>query len=265
MLLPIQMLWIGASLSRLEHLCMQSFLANGHPVHLYCYQQPDNTPSGVTVMDAAQIMPKDQIFQHKQSYAPFADLFRWQLLATRGGYYADTDVLCVRALDYREDAVLGFEAGKMLNVAVMKMPANHPLALEMRDCALHPRRFKPYDTRRVRRKKALNFFNHQLKSLYWGETAGPPAVTRALAYLRAQGQAQDVATVDFRHFYPVCADNFGALFDGTLAEEPLYQATRAVHLWNEMLRRNGVDKNQPYAPQSLIGRYFAKYCPNYPM
>ena len=37
MLEPIQFLWVGPRLSRLEQLSLQSFVSHGHPVHLFTY------------------------------------------------------------------------------------------------------------------------------------------------------------------------------------------------------------------------------------
>ena len=43
------------------------------------------------------------------SYAAFADLFRWKLMYDAGGYYVDTDVLCLQRFDFKEDVVVGWE------------------------------------------------------------------------------------------------------------------------------------------------------------
>ena len=52
MLPVIHMFWHGAPLSRVERLCLASFVANGHPVHLYVYDEPAGVPAGVRLRDA---------------------------------------------------------------------------------------------------------------------------------------------------------------------------------------------------------------------
>lgn len=257
---PVQMIWIGESISRLEYLCMQSFISNGHPIYLYTYNKINNLPKDVLYCDANEIIPKTQVFLHKGSYAVFADLFRWKLLSLKGGYYSDTDMLCIRPFEFVEDVIIGKQSNNTLNCAFLKFPPAHPLVLEMLDCALYPNKIKPYDTRRLKRKKILKKILHDKTQIGWGETSGPPALTRAFNYMRDEYNEKPK---NFTYFYPIDCGNFDALFDETLCDEKLYKHTCTVHLWNEMLRRGGVDKNKPFNPNSLVGKYFALYCQNY--
>ena len=74
----IQGLWIGRELSVLEQLSVASFVLNGHEYHLYVYEEVENVPSGATIKDAADILPRSSVFQyeHRPSYAGFANFFR---------------------------------------------------------------------------------------------------------------------------------------------------------------------------------------------
>jgi len=47
MLAEIRSLWIGGALSRLERVCLTSFLRAGHKVYLYTYDEVSNIPDGV--------------------------------------------------------------------------------------------------------------------------------------------------------------------------------------------------------------------------
>jgi len=78
----IQSLWIGESLSNMEKLCISSFLKNGHPFHLYVYDEVKGVPEGTILKDASKILPPNMIFKYKDhdSYAAFANLFRYKLL-----------------------------------------------------------------------------------------------------------------------------------------------------------------------------------------
>lgn len=254
---PIQMLWVGESVSQLEHLCMQSFLSNGHPIHLYTYGQINNVPNDVTCLNAGDILNKERIFLHKGSYACFADLFRWKLLFEKGGYYCDTDILCLKPFDFREESIIGLESHKKFNIAVLKFPKHHFLCEEMLDCAENPLKLKPYDNRKIRRKKILKKLSPTTKAIGWGETAGPPAVSRVIEHFNLVNQ---IAIKNFTYFYPISAGNWDALFDNTLTNEALFKNTHAVHLWNEMIRRSDTDKNAPLSRNSFIGKYFEKYC-----
>ena len=77
----IQSLWIGDSLSKMEQLCVKSFVDNGHTYHLYTYGNVANIPEGVIVKDGNEIVPENQIFRYKNgSLSAFSNLFRLSFL-----------------------------------------------------------------------------------------------------------------------------------------------------------------------------------------
>src|SRR4051812_19813754 len=94
----IRGLWIGAELSVMERMSIASFLAHGHEYHLYVYDDVKYVPKGALVRDANEILPSSMIFQykHSKSYAGFANFFRYQLLLQKGGWWVDTDVVCLK-------------------------------------------------------------------------------------------------------------------------------------------------------------------------
>ena len=97
----IQMMWVQNHLPRLARVCIESFVRCGHPVKLYCYDGCDWSFPGVEIADAADVLPRDQIFQPqigaaKGSLSVFSDLFRYRLLNDRGGWWADADTYCLR-------------------------------------------------------------------------------------------------------------------------------------------------------------------------
>src|SRR5580698_9560242 len=98
MLLPIQSLWVGDRLSAMEQLAIKSFLFHGHPFHLYVYQATEGIPEGTIVQDANEILPATSIFKYSEhnSYAGFANFFRYKLLVERGGWWVDMDVICLK-------------------------------------------------------------------------------------------------------------------------------------------------------------------------
>ena len=103
----IQSLWIGKSLSKLEQLSMKSFIDHGHTYHLYTYDNVENIPNGVVVKDGNDILSKDEIYTYKNgSVSAFSNLFRFTLLYKKGGYWVDTDLICLKKFTFKEDDIV---------------------------------------------------------------------------------------------------------------------------------------------------------------
>lgn len=102
----IQSLWIGDELSKVEQLCIASFLTNGSPFHLYTYSDVKNIPTGTIIKDANDIIPSSEIFRlNNGSYAVFADWFRFEMLYKVGGFYVDMDMICMKPFDFEHEEV----------------------------------------------------------------------------------------------------------------------------------------------------------------
>jgi hypothetical protein len=64
--------------------------------------------------DAADILPRDSIFclsarLRKGSYSAFSNVFRYQLVLDRGGWWVDTDLVCLKAFDFDDEFVFATE------------------------------------------------------------------------------------------------------------------------------------------------------------
>jgi hypothetical protein len=146
---PVQMLWVGGPLSVLERLALTSWLENDHEVHLYSYGKPANTPKGLRICDAREILPAQADTQSSaggQAPVRFSDMFSFALLQKRGGIWADISVVCLRPLDFAPGMDYFF-ASEMLPAqpgddgklrirasgCVMKSPPGSPLAQECLD------------------------------------------------------------------------------------------------------------------------------------
>src|ERR1700733_10988532 len=136
----VQMFWHGAPLSRIERLCMASFLAQGHLLDLYVYETPAGLPAGVRLMSSAEILPRALLFTHRRtgSLGSFSDWFRYRLLKERGGIWADTDVVCLAPLIYAQQEIFGWQDTRVINNAVLGLPAGHPLAVWLDGCCENP-------------------------------------------------------------------------------------------------------------------------------
>src|SRR5215210_7234371 len=128
----IQGLWIGAELSVMERMSITSFLINGHEYHLYVYDDVKNVPRGASLIDAGQVLPASMIFEYRdfKSYSGFSNFFRSKLLLEKGGWWVDTDIVCIKPFDFPEDYVFSSEmnsAVEHITSGVIKAPAASPV------------------------------------------------------------------------------------------------------------------------------------------
>jgi hypothetical protein len=253
------MFWHGAALSRIERLCMSSFMAHGHTLQLHVYAEPAGVPKGVQLVDAGATLPQKLLFHHEPSgsVASFADWFRYRVLFDRGGVWADTDVVCLKPLDYGRAEIFARQDEDVINNAILGLPAGHALAAWMSESCEHPNRNLPYDTARTRRRKLRRRLlqGNRRGNIKWGEY-GPYGFTAAARHLGYADRA-----LPFWHFYPVPYTNWRCIFDTSLAGNPgLVAASAALHLWNEMVRRAPeFDRNGRFPADSLFEQLCSRY------
>jgi len=230
----IQGLWIGSSLSIMEQLSIASFLSNGHDYHLYIYDAIQNVPAGATVLDANEILPASMIFQYQQhkSVSGFSNFFRYKLLFEKGGWWADTDVVCLKPFDIAGEYVFSSEiaGGKeFINCGVVKAPPGS--------------RAMEYAWNICQTK--------QPEKLTWGEV-GPHLIAESI---KAFGIDRFVMRP--RIFCPLGYAEWDSVLN---PNQPCdLDDSYAIHLWNEMWRRNKMDKDQSYHPGCLYERLKLKY------
>jgi len=92
----------------------------------------------------------------------------------------------------------------------------------------------------------------------WGEY-GPSGFTSAARHLGYAGNALPAA-----HFYPVHYQSWRTVFDGSMERTAAQLSeSRALHLWNEMMRRHpGFDKNGQFPSHSLFEQLCRQYLPD---
>src|SRR5262245_43937505 len=107
----VRTFWYGERLSPYEQLCFTSFVAHGHTLMVYAYTKLE-VPPGVTVVDAATVIPESSVFVYSSgegagSPSAFSNLFRYELLYRYGGWWSDTDVICLSPELPAGDVVFG--------------------------------------------------------------------------------------------------------------------------------------------------------------
>ena len=245
----VQGLWVGGSLSTLERLSLASFVHHRHDYHLYVYEDLE-VPKGVVLKDADEIIPRDLVFKDRtiESFANFSDIFRYQLLLKKGGYWADADTICLKPFDFPQEYVFAKErtqAGTKERVkygpawvcgGVIKAP---PGSIIMR----------------MLYERSLGKASGQYE---WWEL-GPPMISEAVSQF---GLAQFV--VPAKTFVPIDWWDWQDILSDRLLTRlklrwSLMPGVYAVHLWNSMWTRARANKDAQYPADCLYQRLKERY------
>ncbi|MEP6819844.1 MAG: glycosyltransferase [bacterium] len=233
----IQGLWIGPELSIMEQLSIASFLLNGHEYDLYVYDELKNVPRGTSVKDANEILSSSKIFKYREqrSYAGFSNFFRYKLILERGGWWADTDLICLRPFDFPEEYVFSSEMDRGLEVitsGIIKAPQGSEVMAYAWDVCQ----------------------SKNPTELVWGET-GPKLMGEAVRKFSLE-QYRKPHNV----FCPLGYHEWQRLLEpgpATCQDKDVY----AIHLWNEKWRAAGQDKNAQYPEDCLYEKLKRRYLP----
>ena len=230
-LAPIQSLWIGERVSKLEQLCMKSFMAHGHDFHLYAYNDIQSVPQGVIVKDANEIIPEDQIHAYPaKELAARADWFRWELVAKKGGWWVDMDVVCLKPFDLPQDIV-----AMETETCVFKFPANHIVAQSLAYHARNPDLSIPWLSRKYNLRK---FLRRRLgfRMIPYGqrEIVGPKSYARALVYF---GETDHL--LPNKTFTSVRDEGDGSFkfFDSDPENRAILEGSYSIHFYNAWAER----------------------------
>ena len=252
-LIPVNMLWVGGPLGKIERLSLTSFVAQGHAVRLYTYAAVDDAPEGVEVRDGAAILPASVIEANRYangSYALASNLFRYTLLAQNEGLWSDIDVVCIRPIRIDGPVIVGWEHEDWLNGAVLYWQADLPIAAEAL-AAFRPGHIPDWLGLRKRigpRLRQLAGRPVLPRDLPHG-TFGPKQVT---ALVKQHGLASYAQPADV--FYPLPPRRATDAFSQSLRlEDIVTPRTLAIHLWNEKLR--ALKSTQPQQGSILHGLF----------
>ena len=231
----IQGLWIGKTLPAMQRLSIQSFLSLGHTYHLYAYNDLSGLPLGAELKDAGKILPPRLIQRNptEDTYAtPFSDMFRYRLLLELGGWWADTDIICLRPFIFDRDTVFSSEhriasgvAREVPTITVMKAPPGAEFL-----CRL-------YESCQQLTKGNLD----------WNDT-GSNLLGRVLGEFALNDKVERATT-----FCPLPMYVYRLVLD-TETRFVFERATHAIHLWHEKWRRAHLSVDGQFDPGCLYER-----------
>lgn len=226
------MFWHGDTLSAMEAACMRSFVSHGHKVRVFTYRDI-RLPEGTVREDAAQILPFDQYFDFMDSPSAFSNIFRYKLLLEQGGWWVDTDVVCLQSdiPACRYFWALQDEYEEVgINGAVLKFPRGDPRCSRLLQLSLE-------------RSGGISV---------WGQL-GPKLLTEILANDRPPGllgATRDAYPIRWVETYFAWLPEFAAAVEARTA------GSLFLHLWHRMFGEMGIDINRT-PPQ---GSYVRQLC-----
>jgi hypothetical protein len=225
--------WHGEELTPLAWLCLSSFVRHRHRVELYTYGRIE-TPAGVELKDAEAILSRDRLFKLHDSYSPFSNLFRYALLERKGGWWIDTDVLCLGRRAPRGVIVFAEQEPGVINGGQMKFPPHHPVLHDL----------------------LSEFGKIPLAESKWGDT-GPFLMTRVLEKHGLRRHAAPRAAL-----YPLHWLETYKLWLPEFREEVLRRTSRSgfLHMWGAMHHAFGLDPRQwRPSPGSFLDRHYCAH------
>lgn len=292
--MPVQALWVGTELPRIAQIAICSFMEHGHPYHLYVYDKVKYVPKGCIVKDANTILARKYIYRTEisNSLACFSDWFRYELLLKKGGYYVDTDIVCLRPFEIQDDFLVAEEShpssrtiqdGSYVNGAVIKVPAGHPVMRIMCWCCRVPYLYTlfmflsmmlpghlglPRRARWTLREiilKAASGYSIRPSTLRasWGRQLSHKLYRHiVMMYIKRTGQFTLIAPQ--HHFYPVVWGAWHTLGDDTYAnEKELFTGSYGVHLWCDMMPRDiSLGTGSVFHSDSVIERLARRHLPS---
>jgi hypothetical protein len=236
-MIDVNFFWVGNSLSTMEKLSLVSHLAVGHRCTLWLYEAINNLPSGIYVADAREIMPENEVFAYENgggagSYSACSNLFRYKLLSEQDVWWSDTDVVAMKKFDFTEDHVFASER--------TSEGSSCPTT-----CVIKTTRELAKKCYELAKERATD-----RKNLKWG-VIGPLLLGQMI-----QENALESFVKPPETFCPL--DWFA------VQQDPLHcsvnsSESHAIHLWHEMWRRSGIDKNRTLSEDSIYERLKKRY------
>jgi Glycosyltransferase sugar-binding region containing DXD motif len=126
----VQTFWHGDVMGPYQLLCLRSFFDRGHQVEVFSYDSQLRLPGWIERRNAAEILPRNRILRplNDERFAVHANLFRYALMAMRGGWWIDPDVVLLQPdLPKGEIFIGGPDIFGLTSTGLLRFPKGHPL------------------------------------------------------------------------------------------------------------------------------------------
>ena len=234
----IQSLWVGGRLSIIEVLCIKSFVDNGHEFHLYSYEQDINAlKAGAIIKDANEIIPLEEVYKDvANTYTSFANWFRYKLLYAKGGWWVDMDVICLKNFNFKDDYCFTTEV--YFNLGVRQTIANNAI-------------IKSPPKAEFLKDMIEEMGKVNLTKAPWG-IFGSRFLEKILKNYESEQYIQPTYV-----FCPINWHETELFFKDKI--EMTFDHCHAIHLWNNIWSKKGINKAARFNPSSLIEKLKSKY------
>jgi hypothetical protein len=167
-------LWVGGPLKKLQQTCLASFVYFGHNINLFVYDMDMEVPNGIIKRDAREVLPEENIFLVKNTYAAFSDAFRYNMLDKFDLIWVDADTLCLTDdwSFFKDDILFCSEYDNYYVGGVLKLPRNSEITKYL-----------------VKQVKLID-----ADSMFWAEM-GPTLLTKAIKKYGYESYCQDMKTL----------------------------------------------------------------------
>jgi len=237
-------LWIGP-VTKMEKLCVQSFIQNGFEFDLYTYDSipglvqalaPVTGKGGgsLVVLDARAVLPDTDVFESPRvdgtpgGLTAFSNIWRYKYLVENGGMWVDMDMVCAQSFLESPFPFVPLESETDPGLCVMNSPrAGDPFFKALLDTA----------QRRVQQPSYR--FGDSGPKLVKDLLNSYPYVQRTSPHLFCALPCKDFANVTKSGFE--------------------LDAGAAVHLWREMWVTAKLDRDGTYPGDSLYERWKRQY------
>jgi hypothetical protein len=206
-------------------------------MHLYHYGEVQNVPDGVVMKDAREIMPLNEELNNK-CFAQFSDIFRYKLIYDKGGWWVDSDVLCLRPNPYEEREIMWGREGndnRWVSNATMYARKSSKYMLDLYEGAievLKGGKFCYCDMGPILLEKYVK--NNKLEHTLMPREAFSPISGGVGWWIFSRGQV-------------------------SAKIEEWTQKSFVMHIWRATCRLAGIDFNQTYNKRSTYEKYKKKY------
>jgi hypothetical protein len=236
--------WHGNAMSLYEQKCISSFVNHNFHVNVWSFTSRE-LPKGAILCDASKYFKIEDVTSINQDnklgcIAAFSDAFRYSVLKDVGGWWFDTDCICLRdqeefkKLKNNKSIIAGFENENIINGAVLNFV----------DPTLADQAYR----------LLTQILTDKNRNIKWGEI-GPKLITQLVSN---NNLLNEIYPQSF--FYPVHWKNAVDALNPKLTDELDTKCSNSYvyHYWNEIIKKNKIDKNCLPPIDSFIYNKFLK-------